>query len=138
MSEPVWLSLDLVTAIHERLLREFGGAGGIREAGLLKSALDRPRNRWAYEAAAVEELAASYAFGIAKNHPFVDGNKRTAFLSLVTFLGLNGIEFDVPEEEAAVVVFALAAGEMSEEGLARWIGDRLASAASAPAASSAL
>lgn len=134
MSEPVWLSLELVTAIHERHRREFGGASGVRDAALLDSALERPRNKWSYEGAPIEQLAASYAFGIARNHPFIDGNKRTAFLSLVTFLGLNGITFDVPEEEVVVMFVALAAGEISEEGLGRWIRDRLASTRSVAAA----
>ncbi|MBL8567803.1 MAG: type II toxin-antitoxin system death-on-curing family toxin [Phreatobacter sp.] len=123
MSEPIWLTAELVIAIHERQLREFGGPPGIRDQGMLGSALDRPRNKWAYEGAELPELSAAYAYGIARNHPFVDGNKRAALLALVVFLDLNGIDFDVPETEMAAIIFALAAGEVGEEGLTRWIRD---------------
>ncbi|QCI63533.1 type II toxin-antitoxin system death-on-curing family toxin [Phreatobacter stygius] len=122
-SEPVWLTPELVIAMHDRQLREFGGPPGLRDAGSLESALDRPRNKWTYEAPDLAELAAAYAFGIARNHPFVDGNKRAALLALVVFLDLNGIVFDVPEAEFAAIILALAAGEVSEAGLARWIRD---------------
>ncbi len=125
MTEPVWLPVELVIAIHEEQLREFGGPSGIRDFGALESALGRPRNRWAYEAGALPELAAAYAFGIARNHPFVDGNKRTALVSLVTFLGLNGVDFVADEAEAVVIILGLAAGEVGEEGLTRWIRDNL-------------
>ena len=124
MTEPVCLPLDLVLAIHERQLRRFGGPPGIRDLGALESALGRPRNRWAYEQGDLASLAAAYAFGIARNHPFVDGNKRTALLALVTFLGLNGIDFLADEAEAAVMIRDLAAGLVNEEGLARWIRDK--------------
>ncbi|CAL75101.1 putative death on curing protein (fragment) [Bradyrhizobium sp. ORS 278] len=90
---------------------------------MLESALDRPRNKWAYEGAELPELAAAYAYGIARNHPFVDGNKRTSLLALYTFLGVNGFDFDVPEAEAAAMILALAAGEVSEASLTRWIRD---------------
>ena len=90
---------------------------------MLESALDRPKNRWAYEQAELAELAAAYAFGIARNHPFVDGNKRTSLLALYTFLGVNGIDFVVPEAEGAAIILSLAAGEVSEESLTRWIRD---------------
>ncbi|ABQ38747.1 putative death on curing protein [Bradyrhizobium sp. BTAi1] len=90
---------------------------------MLESALDRPRNKWAYEGAELPELAAAYAYGIARNHPFVDGNKRTSLLALYTFLGVNGFDFDVPEADAAAVILALAAGEVSEASLTRWIRD---------------
>jgi death-on-curing protein len=121
--EPVWLSVDLVIAIHERQLREFGGPSGIRDLSALESALGRARNKWAYESAELPELAAAYAFGIARNHPFVDGNKRVALLAFVTFLGLNGVTFVADEAQAASIILALAAGEVNEEGLARWISD---------------
>lgn len=123
MSEPVWLTSALVVAFHDRQLREFGGPTGIRDFGMLESALDRPRNKWAYEGAELPELAAAYAYGIARNHPFVDGNKRAALLALVVFLDLNGIDFDVPETEFVAIILALAAGEVGEEGLTRWIRD---------------
>jgi len=123
MSEPEWLTLPIVAAIHDEQLATHGGAGGIRDVALLESALDRPRNKWAYESAELPELAAAYGFGIAKNHPFVDGNKRTSLLAIYTFLGVNEVDFLVPEAEAAAMIFSLAAGEVSEESLARWIRD---------------
>ncbi|KQP92972.1 type II toxin-antitoxin system death-on-curing family toxin [Methylobacterium sp. Leaf117] len=123
MSEIVWLTSDLVQAIHARQLRLFGGPGGLRDVGALESALGRPINRAAYGETDLAELAAAYAFGIAKNHPFIDGNKRAAFLSLITFLGLNGIDFLVEEAQAVVMILGLAAGEIDEAGLTRWIRD---------------
>lgn len=125
MNEPVWLTLELVQAIHESQLRKFGGPPGVRDIGALESALGRARNRWAYENGDLPTLAAAYGFGIARNHPFVDGNKRAALLSIVTFLGLNGIDFVANEAEAVVIIRDLAAGEVDESGLARWIGDNL-------------
>jgi death-on-curing protein len=125
MNEPFWLTVQMVIAIHDEQLAIFGGSAGLRDANLLESALDRPRNKWAYEKAGLAELAAAYGYGIAKNHPFVDGNKRTSLLSIYTFLGANGVDFIVPEAEAAAMMVALAAGEVSEENLARWIADRL-------------
>ena len=123
MSEPVWLFPELVIAFHDEQLREFGGPAGIRDVGMLESALDRPRNKWSYGETDLAALAAAYGFGIAKNHPFVDGNKRAALLSIVTFLGLNGIDFVADNAEAVVMIQALAAGEIEEDGLARWIRD---------------
>jgi death on curing protein len=123
MSEPFWLTRQMIVAIHDEQLAIHGGASGLRDEGMLESALDRPKNRWAYEQAEFAELAAAYAFGVARNHPFVDGNKRTSLLALYTFLGLNGIDFVVPEAEAAAMILALAAGEVNEEGLTRWIRD---------------
>jgi death-on-curing protein len=123
MSEPSWLTRQIVVAIHNEQLAIHGGAGGLRDEGMLESALDRPRNRGAYESAELAELAAAYAFGIARNHPFVDGDKRTSLLALYTFLGVNGIDFVVAEADAAAMILALAAGEVNEEGLIRWIRD---------------
>jgi death-on-curing protein len=123
MTEPTWLTVELVVAIHAEQLRIYGGPEGLRDQSLLDSALDRPQNKWADDERDLAMLAAAYAFGIARNHPFVDGNKRASFLSLITFLGLNGIDFLVPEPEAAVAILGLAAGEIEEEGLARWIRD---------------
>ena len=123
MSEPVWLTTELVVAIHEEQLRVFGGPVGVRDKGLLESALGRPRNKWSYEGGDLPALAAAYAFGLVRNHPFVDGNKRVALLAVVTFLGLNGIDFIASEAEASVIFRDLAAGEVDESGLARWIGD---------------
>ena len=95
----------------------------MRDEGMLRSALERPINKWTYEQLPLAELAAAYAFGIARNHLFVDGNKRTALLALYTFLGVNGIDFVVAEADAAAMILALAAGEVNEEGLIRWIRD---------------
>jgi death on curing protein len=123
MSEPLWLTHQIIEAVHDEQLAAHGGAGGLRDEGLLESALARARNKWAYEQAELAELAASYAFGIARNHPFIDGNKPTSLLALYTFLGLNEIDFIVSEAEAAAMILSLAAGEVSEDGLARWIRD---------------
>ena len=123
MTAPEWLELGLVVAIHDEQLAIHGGLSGLRDRAMLESALDRPRNKWAYENAGLPELAAAYGYGIAKNHPFVDGNKRTSLLAIYTFLGINGVDFIVPEAEAAAIIFSLAAGEVSEESLARWIRD---------------
>ena len=123
MSEPFWLTRQIIIAIHDEQLAIHGGASGLRDEGLLESALDRPRNKWSYENAELPELAAAYAFAIARNHPFVDGNKRTSLLALYTFLGVHGIDFDVPEADAAAMILSLAAGEVSEESLTRWIRD---------------
>ena len=116
-----WLSVPIVLAIHDEQLVAHGGSGGVRDVALLESALNRPLNKWNYENAELPELAAAYAYGIARNHPFVDGNKRTSLLALYTFLGINGIDFVVPEADAAAIILSLAAGEVSEESLARWI-----------------
>jgi death-on-curing protein len=123
MSEPLWLTRQIVGAIHDEQLTAHGGAGGLRDEGMLESALARPQNKWAYEQAELAELAAAYAFGVARNHPFVDGKKRTSLLVLYTFLGLNGVDFIVSEAEAVAMILSLAAGEVSEESLARWIRD---------------
>ena len=123
MSEPNWLTLLMVIAVHDEQLAIHGGSPGIRDVGALESAIDRPRNKWAYESSELPELAAAYAYGISRNHPFVDGNKRTSLLALYTFLGINGIEFVVREDMAAAMIISLAAGEVSEESLARWIRD---------------
>ncbi|MCJ2142058.1 type II toxin-antitoxin system death-on-curing family toxin [Methylobacterium sp. E-066] len=125
--EIVWLTSELVKAIHALQLKQFGGPPGLRDEGALESALGRPVNRVAYAEDGTEidlaELAAAYAFGIAKNHPFIDGNKRAALLALITFLGLNDIDFVADEAEAVVMIRGLAAGEIDESGLTRWIRD---------------
>jgi death-on-curing protein len=125
VTEPKWLDTTIVLDVHAEQLALFGGADGVRDLGLLESALARPVNKFAYGESDLAALAAAYAFGIARNHPFVDGNKRTAFASLMVFLGLNGIDFDVPPEQATAFILGLAAGEVSEENLARWISDNL-------------
>lgn len=120
MSEPIWLGVDLVLDIHSEQLALFGGADGLRDRGLLESALSRPVNNHAYGETDLAALAASYAFDIARNHPFVDGNKRVAFASFLVFLGLNGIRFRVEPAHATASVLALAAGELDEETFTRW------------------
>jgi death on curing protein len=123
MIEPEWLDIDIVLDLHAEQLALFGGADGVRDRNLIESALGRPQHKFAYEEVDLAALAAAYAFGIAKNHPFVDGNKRTAFASMIVFLGLNGIDFDVPPQDATVMIISLASGEVSEESFARWIRD---------------
>jgi len=123
MSEPVWVSIDLAIDVHAEQLALFGGPAGIRDRGLLESALMRAPNKYGYGEGDLAALAAAYAFGVARNHPFVDGNKRAAFACLIVFLGLNGVDFLVPEPEATAAILALAAGEVEEEGLTRWIRD---------------
>jgi death on curing protein len=123
VNEPQWLDTAIVLDVHAEQLALFGGADGIRDLGLLESALARPVNKFAYGETDLAALAAAYAFGRARNHPFVDGNKRSAFASMIVFLGLNGIDFDVPPEQATAMFLGLAAGEVSEESLARWIRD---------------
>jgi death-on-curing protein len=120
-----WLTLDQVVAIHSRQLRRFGGAPGMRDQGMLESALERPINKWHYEHSGLAELAAAYAFGLAKNHAFVDGNKRIAFMAMMTFLRKNRVKFVPDQAEATAIMIALAAGEVSEQSLARWITDRI-------------
>jgi death on curing protein len=121
--EPRWLPYDHILAIHSRQLRRFGGAAGLRDEGLLRSAIERPVNKWHYEQAELPELGAAYAFGLAKNHAFVDGNKRIAFMSMMTFLRRNGVRFAPEQAHATKIILSLAAGEVSEESLARWIRD---------------
>ena len=122
-TEPKWLNYEQVIAVHSRQLRRFGGAAGLRDHGLLSSAIERPINKWRYEQAELPELAASYAFGLAKNHAFVDGNKRIAFMSMMIFLRNNGVGFAPDQAHATTMIMSLAAGEVSEESLARWICD---------------
>jgi death-on-curing protein len=123
IDEPEWLDIDIVFDFHAEQLALFGGADGMRDRGLLESALARPINKFAYGESDLAALAAAYAFGLARDHPFVDGNKRAAFASIIVFLGLNGFDFDVPPEQATAMILALAAGEVSEESLTRWIKD---------------
>jgi death-on-curing protein len=123
MGEPIWLSVAAVRQIHAELIREHGGSYGERDAGLIESALARPLQKWTYESdsADLAELAAAYAFGLAKNHGFIDGNKRVAFMAAYSFLGANGLLLVAPEPEAYAVMVDLASGELSEEDMARWL-----------------
>lgn len=123
VKEPLWLTYDQVVAVHSRQLRRFGGAPGLRDEGMLHSALERPINKWQYEETELPVLAAAYAFGLAKNHAFVDGNKRIAFMSMMIFLRRNGVAFKPDPAHATAIILALAAGEVSEESLTRWIRD---------------
>src|SRR5688572_27643484 len=109
---------DLRTG-RRRQLRRVGGAPGMRDEGMLRSALERPMNKWHYEKAELPELAAAYAFGLAKNHAFVDGNKRIAFMTMIIFLRKNDVMFRPDQAHATKMFYALAAGEVSEESLAR-------------------
>jgi len=118
---PVWVLPEVVRALHEQLLAEFGGASGIRDEGLLVSALARPPKLFAYGKATHFAMAAAYCHGIVKNHPFVDGNKRTGFAVTVLFLELNGHVFRASEADAVVQVLALAAGALSEARCATWL-----------------
>ncbi|MBF0268921.1 MAG: type II toxin-antitoxin system death-on-curing family toxin [Alphaproteobacteria bacterium] len=123
MSEPLWLSLDLVLAVHKMVLAEHGGADGVRDQGLLESALDRPKNRFAYETADIVSLAASYAYGLAKNHPFIDGNKRIAFMAAAIFLETNGFLLTASEAEATIAVLSLASSAWSETEFEAWLSN---------------
>jgi death-on-curing protein len=130
MDDPVWIGHELALAVHSRQLAEHGGADGVRDEGLLESALGRPRNRFAYEdpTPTTVELAASYAFGIARDHAFIDGNKRTAAVVCETFLALNGLELDATDLELYPVFMALAAGTMTEAELAAWLAGHVKAA----------
>lgn len=120
-AEPEWLLLESVLAMHERQLAEHGGGEGIRDAGLLDSALQRPLNKFSYGEPDLCALAAAYAYGIARNHPFIDGNKRTALVASLTFLEINRFTMTSTQAENVTVFLALAAGELDEDGLAAWL-----------------
>jgi death-on-curing protein len=117
----VWLSLNDVLAIHNEQMAEHGGAIGIRDAGLPESARARPLNRVSYGSPDIAELGALYALGILRNHPFVDGNKRTAYLMLETFLELNGAVFPVSDADAVNAILRLAAGESTDDEFIMWV-----------------
>lgn len=119
--EPQWILRETVLALQGRLLAEFGGASGIRDISMLDSALTRPENRYTYGKPTISELAAAYAFGLAKNHPFIDGNKRIAFATAVLFLELNGRRFEASEDDATAQMLALASGAIGEEEYAEWL-----------------
>jgi death-on-curing protein len=124
-NDPVWIDIDVALAIHDRQLAEHGGGVGLRDRGLLESALARPVNRWGYGEEDPASLAAAYAFGLARNHPFTDGNKRTAWVLARLFFAQNGHQLTFRPQEAIVAFLALAAGELSEEELADWFRERL-------------
>ena len=119
-----WLTEKVIVAIHDEQIAEHGGGRGVRDHGLLLSALARPQHLLQYAAPVVFDLAAAYAFGIVNNHPFIDGNKRTGFLAAYVFLDINGWESTAPEPEVVAAVLALAIGEIDEKGFSTWLKDR--------------
>jgi len=123
LNDPHWILPEVVPAIHSRQLAEHGGSEGIREEALLESALARPLNKWAYSSPppSLYELAASYGYGVVRNHPFVDGNKRTGFVLMLLFLRLNGIRVEASDADKYQLVIRLAEGSLSEEELADWL-----------------
>jgi death-on-curing protein len=124
MKEPIWVLQDTVMAVHQMLLVEHGGLSGIRDRTLLDSALARPQQRYAYgDNVSIFELAASYSYGLATNHPFVDGNKRVALTTAAIFLEVNEYSLEAPEAETVLIFEKLAAGNLSENDLAIWLQD---------------
>ncbi|MFT6794488.1 MAG: death-on-curing protein [Rubritalea sp.] len=119
--DPLWISLESCVLIHDKSLSNFGGADGVRDQGLLESALSRPQQLHHYEQATLHQLAASYAFGIIKNHPFIDGNKRTGFIASALFLQMNGHRLIATEEKALHQTVALAASAITEQQYAQWL-----------------
>jgi len=125
-TEPRWVERLVVEAVQFDLIRTFGGMPGLRDEHALEAALARSPQRHAYEPTAdIAELAAAYGFGLASDHPFVDGNKRIAFVTMAVFAGLNGHEIEAPEDEVVGIILPLAAGELSEPELATWLRSRL-------------
>ena len=120
-AEPLWILERVVLATHDQLLAAHGGAEGLRDAGLLESALARPHQHYAYSSPDIVELAALYTAGLVRNHPFVDGNKRTGFAIGVVFLELNGFDFTASEEDATQAIFSLAAGTLGEAEYTVWL-----------------
>jgi len=126
MKDWVWIDPDALSAAHDEQLAEHGGAAGLRDAGLFESALARARNAAAYGAPDVAALAAAYGFGLAKNHPFVDGNKRIALVAMETFLMLNGHALTADDAQTVLVILSVAAGSFSEDALADWLRKNIA------------
>ena len=121
-AEPTWLDRAILEALHADQILEHGGGAGLRDEGLLESALARPRQKWHYDPGTdLATLAAAYAFGVAKNHPFIDGNKRVTLVAAYTFLAVNGLELEAPEPEAVSVIMGTADGSLTEDDLAPWI-----------------
>ena len=120
--EPRWLAKADVIELHDYVLARTGGSSGLRDEGLLESALSRPLNRWSYEGAEdIRDLAATYGIGLAKNHPFIDGNKRAAFLGVGVFLELNGWTLTATDDDAIATFYAVASSHMDEDALAVWV-----------------
>ncbi len=120
-----WLDRQVMLAVHEEQLAEHGGASGLRDEGLFDSALSRPRNLAAYGEPDAAALAASYGYGLARNHPFVDGNKRTAFVAVELFLWLNGQQLQADDADCVLTMLALAAGDLPEDSFAQWLRERV-------------
>ena len=125
MAEWIWVRQDVVLALHDEQIAEHGGLSGIRDAALVESALARPLNLAAYGEPDAADLAAAHAFGLARNHPFADGNKRSAAVVALTFLLLNDIAFEITEAELVVMTLALAAGDLTEDEVARWFRNHI-------------
>lgn len=122
--EPVWLDSVILRTLHQQLIDEYGGSHGVRDPGLVESALDRPRNKWHYEEDVdLPALAAAYTWAFVKNHGFVDGNKRVGAVAAGVFLGLNGLELEAPEPELVAAILAVATSEWTEADLSAWIRD---------------
>ena len=124
MKEPIWLNREDCLAIHEMMLAQHGGLAGVRDEGLLESALAKPRHHFSYRSPRLAEMAASYASGIILNHPFLDGNKRTGFMLAATFLEINGLEFTATEESVIEMTLALASGKLKHAGYAEWLASQ--------------
>ena len=125
MKEPRWLPKDLILAVHNRQLAEHGGGAGVRDEGLLESALARPQNLFSYGESDVAALAGAYALGIAKNHPFIDGNKRTAFVACELFLAANGYDLIASDEECLAMMLGLAVSEIDDAEFAAWLRENV-------------
>ena len=121
MTEPVWIDLEVVLAVHDEQLAEHGGQPGVRDRGLLESAMARPQNQFAYGEQSIARLAASYAFGLSRNHPFLDGNKRTSLVVAELFLDLNSFELIATDAQCVTTFLQLAAGNLTEDQLSDWI-----------------
>ena len=122
MKEPIWLNREDCLAIHELMLAQHGGLAGVRDEGLLESALSKPQHLFARASPTLAQMAASYAAGIILNHPFLDGNKRTGFMLAATFLELNGLELSATEESVIAMTLALASGKLKQAAYAEWLG----------------
>ncbi|ACL62482.1 type II toxin-antitoxin system death-on-curing family toxin [Methylobacterium nodulans] len=118
---PIWIIKEVVLAVHDEQLAEHGGSSGVRDEGALDSALARPQNKEAYGCTDIMELAAAYAFGVARNHPFIDGNKRTSFVVTLLFLHMNGFVLTAPQSDRVTTWLSIAAGEMDEAAIAAWL-----------------
>jgi death-on-curing protein len=125
MREPVWVDRLVVELVHGDQLREHGGLPGIRDENALEAALARPQQKWHYEKPDLATLAAAYAYGLCQGHPFRDGNKRVAFVTMMVFLGLNGRDLEAQEADVVALMLSLASGKLSERELANWLTKRL-------------